>query len=370
MKIQRCRILSKFLAGHFLGSFALVFCAVSGVIGLFSVISNSQSFASHPGSVPLRIFLEFALVDIFRALDTTLPLCVLLAGVLTFWKLSRTSELTVIRGAGLSVWSFVAPAAYLCVFLGLLNMSVLNPIGAAMRRRVQRLSYKYEISRANPMLFSQSGLWLKEKSELTQSFIYAEYVRKDGAELSARNLTIFTTDLQSHFLKRIEAESAILRNKGLELSHVKMVDPRLFEERFESYSYPTSLTVDKIEENSSDPDNFSFWELPGFISFFEESGFSARKHRAYFYLLLSMPALLCAMLFVATVFSISPGRGRTHLVLKLSGGVLCGFGVFFVDQVVRAMGTSGRVPLLLSNISVPLVAMLLCSTFLLHNEDG
>jgi lipopolysaccharide export system permease protein len=369
MKIKS-GILSKFLAKHFMGSFALVFFAVSGVIGLFSILSNSQSFANRSAGVLFRIFFEFAVVDVLRALGTTLPLCVLLAGILTFWKLSRSSELTVIRGVGLSVWNFLAPALAVCVFLGLLNMMVVNPIGVALQRRAQRLSYKYEITSANPLLFSQSGLWLKEKSELTQSFIYAEYVRKDGDELSAKNLTIFVTDLRSNFLRRIEARSAILRNKGLELSGVRMVDPRLFEESFDSYSYPTSLTVDRIEENSSAPDTFSFWELPGFIRFFEESGFSARKHRSHFYALLLMPLLLCAMLFVAAVFSISPGRGRTHVLLKLSGGVLCGFVVFFVDQVVRAMGTGGRMPLFISGVGVPLIAIMLCSTILLHSEDG
>ena len=84
----------------------------------------------------------------------------------------------------------------------------------------------------------------------------------------------------------------------MELFNVKMIDPRLYVENFSQYSYPTSLTVDKIEENSSAPETFSFWELPSFISFFENAGFSARKHRAYFYTLLFMPLVLCAMLFI------------------------------------------------------------------------
>ena len=371
MRIKKFGILSKFLARHFWASFALVFSTISGVIVLFSILNNSQSFASRvSGRVPMRIFLEFAAVDVFYALGTTIPLSVLLAGIITFWKLSRSSELTVIRGVGLSVWNFLAPIIMVCTFLGILNMAILNPIGAVLQRRIQRISYKYDISRANPLLFSQSGLWLKERSEFTQSFMHAEYIRKEGDVLNARNLTIFVTDLRSNFLRRIEADSAVLKNKSLELYDVRMIDPRLFEESFASYVYPTSLTVDRIEENSSAPETFSFWELPGFISFFEASGFSARRHRSHFYMLLFMPLMLCAMLLVATVFSIAPSRGRTNLLLKLSGGVLCGFAVFFVDQVVRAIGTSGRMPLLLSSISVPLIAVMLSSTLLLHKEDG
>lgn len=370
MKMKKYNILYKFLAVHFFKSFGLVFACISGIIALFSVINHIKSFAGNEKNVPFTIVAQFALLDVFYTLNTTLPLSVLLAGILTFWKLSRTSELTVIRSIGISVWQFLTPILAMCVMVGLVNMTVVSPISSALQKRISKLSYKYELSHANPMLFSQSGLWLKEKSDFTQSFIYAGYIKKDGSVLEAKNLIIFVTDLNNNFIKRIEAKSAIIKNKRLALEKVKMVDPTLFMDEFDTYEYPTVLTVDKIEENSSEPESFSFWELPQFIEFFEKSGFSARKHRSYFYTLLFLPLTLCAMIFIAAIFSISPKRNQANLVLKLSGGVLMGFAAFFLDQVVRALGTSGRMPLLLSNISVPVITILMCITILLHQEDG
>lgn len=370
MKIKKYNILYRFLALHFLKSFGLVFFCIAGIICLFSIINNAKSFAGKSSNIPFTVTMQFALQDVFMTLNTTLPLSVLLAGVLTFWRLSRTSELTVIRSIGLSVWQFIEPVIMVCVAIGCLNMFVFSPISSALQKRVSRLSYKYEVSHSNPLLFSQQGLWLKEKSEFTQSFINAEYIKKDGAELNGKNIVIFITDLNNNFIKRIEAESAILKDKALELFNVKMIDPRLYVENFSQYSYPTSLTVDKIEENSSAPETFSFWELPGFISFFENAGFSARKHRAYFYTLLFMPLVLCAMLFISAIFSISPKRNQSNLAVKLSGGVLIGFGVFFLDQVIIAMGASGRIPLFISAISIPVIAILFCITVLLYHEDG
>jgi lipopolysaccharide export system permease protein len=258
----------------------------------------------------------------------------------------------------------------MCIAIGLLNMAVLSPIGSALQKRISKLSYKYEISNSNPMLFSQNGLWLKEKSDLTQSFIYAEYIKKEGQELNAKNLTIFVTDLKNNFLKRIEARSAILKNHKLILNNVKMIDPQLVIDEFDIYDYPTLLTIDKIEENSSEPESFSFWELPGFIRFFEKSGFSARKHLSYFYTLLFLPLTLCAMLFISSIFSISPKRNQANLVFKLTGGILIGFGAFFMDQIVRAIGTSGRIPIFIANITIPVVTIMLCITILLYQEDG
>jgi lipopolysaccharide export system permease protein len=370
MKIKNNSILFRFLSKHFLRAFLLVFVSVAGIIALSSIINNAQSFSNKGTNVPFRVIIEFAALSVFYTLNTTLPLSVLLAGILTFWRLARTSELTVIRSVGLSAWSFLFPIVAVCAALGVLNMAVLSPINAALQRRISRLSYRYELSSSNPLLFSQSGLWLKEKNEAAQSFIFAEFIRKEGDRLAAKNLTIFITDLSNNFLQRIEAESAILDNNNLSLSKARTIDPYLSEKEFETYDHPTALTVDKIEENSAEPESFSFWELPGFIRFFESSGFSARKHRAYFYTLLFMPATLVAMLFISAVFSISPRRNQMNLVLKLSAGVLAGFGMFFMDQVAHAMGTSGRMPLLLSIMGIPVIAILICSTILLYHEDG
>lgn len=370
MKIKKYNILYKFLAIHFIKSFGLVFCCIAGIIALFSIIDNLKSFANKARDIPFSVTIQYALLDISYTLTTTLPLSVLLAGILTFWKLSRTSELTVIRSIGISVWQFLVPILGACVAIGILNMTVLSPIGSALKKRVSRLNYKYEITSSNPLLFSQNGLWLKEKSNLTQSFIYSEYIKKENDILNAKNLTIFITDLKNNFLKRIEAKSATLKNHRLILNKVKIIDPKLFIDEFEVYNYPTNLTADKIEENSSEPESFSFWELPSFISFFEKSGFSARKHLSYFYTLLFLPLTLCAMLLISAIFSISPKRNQANLIFKLTGGILIGFGVFFMDQVVRAIGTSGRIPIFISNITIPTVTILLCITILLYEEDG
>ena len=370
MLIKKYNILYKFLAVHFLKSFGLVFFCIAGIIALFSTITSLKDFAAVSVKIPLSVIVQFALLDIFYTLNTILPLSVLLAGILTFWRLSRTSELTVIRSIGLSVWQFITPILGVCIAIGCLNMMVLSPINSALQQRVSKLKYKYEVSHSNPLLFSQHGLWLKEKSDFTQSFINAEYIKKEGLSLLGKNLVIYVTDLNNNFLRRIEAKSATLDNKSLNLVNVKMINPQLLTETFDSYDYPTSLTVDRIEENSSTPESFSFWELPGFINFFEEAGFSARKHRSYFYTLLFMPLTLCAMLFIASIFSISPKRNQAKLVLKLSCGVIVGFSMFFLDQIVRAMGASGRLSIFVSSISIPFIVTLCCITILLYHEDG
>lgn len=367
MQIRKYDILYRFLAIHFLRAFGLVFFCISGIIMLFSIINNTKNLSAK--LIPFSATLEFALNDVFMTLTTTLPLSVLLAGILTFWRLSRTSELTVIRSIGLSVWEFLIPIIGMCVLIGVVNMVMLNPIGAALQRHSTKVNYKYEVNNTS-LLFTHLGLWLKEKNDLTQSFINGEYIKREKGNLTGKNFRIFVTDLNNNFIKRIEAKNAILKDKNLELFDVYTITPLLYEEHFDKYDFPTSLTVNRIEDSSLAPQSFSFWELPGFISFFESAGFSARKYRAYFYQLLFMPLTLCTMLLVSVLFSISPKRNQANLVLKLSAGILIGFGVFFFDQIIRAMGTSGRFPLFVSTIFISVITILTCVTVLLYKEDG
>ncbi|MCL2439373.1 MAG: LptF/LptG family permease [Alphaproteobacteria bacterium] len=363
-------ILPRFLSTQFLRAFGLVFFSIIGIILLFSVIRSLAITGKDGAAIPFAVVMRLGIYEVLKTLTATLPLSVLLSGHLAFWRLSRTSELVIIRSIGISVWGFLMPIILVCMGIGIINFSIISPISAAYSQRMAHERFAHAITSHNPMVFSQTGLWLRERNEATQSFLYAESIRKEGDALKATGITIFITNSRGDFLRRVEGASGVLKNGELRLSDVETFDTRLELRILPEYVFDTSLSAEKIEESASEPDKFSFWELPSFISFFEESGFSAKKHRQYFYTLLFMPLTLVALLFVSALFSISPARSQKGLMLKLSGGVMLGFVVFFMDQVVRAIGTSGHIPLLPSSVIVPLITLIVCTTVLLHQEDG
>jgi lipopolysaccharide export system permease protein len=129
------------------------------------------------------------------------------------------------------------------------------------------------------------------------------------------------------------------------------------------------LTPAQIEESFASPSTISFWELPRFIANAENAGFSARRHRIYWYSLLSLPVLLSAMVFMAASFSFRLARlgGMTQLLLT---GALGGLAVFFLQDVTQAMGQSGILPPVLAAMAPSLAAILLGMTLLFHEEDG
>lgn len=146
--------------------------------------------------------------------------------------------------------------------------------------------------------------------------------------------------------------------------------PGLPSEHLDAMILPTTLTIGRIQEKFAQPESVSFWELPEFIEFFEAAGFSAHRHTLYWHTLVASPVLLAAMVLVAAVFTINPNLRSGKLLVRVLGGVIAGFALYFYSKVTYALGLSETLPLVLAAWSPAAVTLLLGVASLFHLEDG
>jgi lipopolysaccharide export system permease protein len=126
------------------------------------------------------------------------------------------------------------------------------------------------------------------------------------------------------------------------------------------------LTSRKIQDSFAAPETMSFWDLPGLIRLLEVSGFATQRHRLYFNALLARPFLLCAMVLIAATFSLRmQRRGGAALMIAAIAFLL-----FFLADIVFALGLSATIPVPLAAWTPAGIAMVMGSTLLLHLEDG
>ncbi len=71
--------------------------------------------------------------------EIALPFAVLFGTMSAFLGLSRSSELTIVRGAGLSVWQFLQPAVAVAFVFGVLAVTVYNPLASAAKAESERM---------------------------------------------------------------------------------------------------------------------------------------------------------------------------------------------------------------------------------------
>ncbi len=360
--------LSGYIGRHFLVSFVALFVIFLLLILLFDTIELLRRSVPR-AEVTFAMVLEMALLKLPHMGQQTFPFAVLFGGMAAFWRLTRNHELMVTRAAGVSAWQFLLPVLLIAFFLGVLKITVLNPLASATLARYERLEAVRLKGRVSFLALSVSGLWLRQANESGQSVVHARHVLQQGDDVELRNVTVFVYEGTDRFTERIDAEYARLEDGFWYMRNVWLHNPEQLPRFEKEYWLETDLTLSKIQDSFAPPETMSFWVLPNFIKTLEKSGFSAVRHRLYWYTLLAEPLLLCAMVLIAATFTLRHARrgGPTFII---AGGVLTGFVLYFFSDVVFALGLSDSIPVALAAWTPSGVTMLLGLAMLLHLEDG
>ena len=371
MKMRLPLTLGFYLGSRFLQTVLLTLLSLYLLILVTDLVELLRRAGARDAGVPFGMLLEMALLKSPQTSLMLLPYAVLIGMMLSLARLTRTSELIVTRAAGISVWQFLAPGMVIMMLLGVFFVTVMSPISAAMLARFERLEARLLTGQASLMSVSSTGLWLRQQEnnnpEVGEYIIHALRVSEQGEKLS--DVSVFVFDKQKNFLRRMEAEEAVLVHGEWVLQKVLVARPGQPPEVQAQRRLPTALTVSQIQDSFASPETLSFWELPAFIHTLENAGFSGLRHRLYLHKLISQPLLLLGMLLIASLFSMRLPR-RGGVLYLISTGLVTGFMLLFVSDIIYALGLSGTLPLWLAAWMPPLATSLVGTALLLHREDG
>lgn len=362
------------LRRYVLRGFLAALLAVQGVIGLVVVLFTGvenlrrlENTGAGAGDV-----LRIALLQVPEVLYETFPLVLMLASLLTFLRLARSSELVVIRASGLPALGLIAVPATAAIILGLIFVAAVNPFVAASINEGARAEGAFGAAQMSRLSVSEDGLWLRQADTGGQTVIQAARASYDGTLLTQVRLHRF--DGNGGLYARIEATTARL-DQGIWILDKATRWARTDDGRFEKtgtlarLELRTELTSEQILDSFSRPEAVGFWHLRGFTERLENAGFSARRHQLFFQSELAKPALFAAMVLIGSAFALRPARfGQTGVMILFA--LLAGFALFFLKDFAESLGASGGVPLLVAAWTPPVAAIMLALGLLLHLEDG
>ena len=366
--IRRLRLsltLTGYIARQFTAWYLGFLFGLLGVILLAATVDLLDRLANKDAS--LAVVVEMVLLKLPFLSQEVMPFTVLFAGLACFWRLTRSNELVVTRAAGISVWQALLPVLGVSLIVGSITVAVLNPIAAVLLSRFEQLEAKFIRNQASTLAVSRQGLWLRQADKGGQSVIHATRITHEPMTL--HNVIVFHFAEGDRFIGRVDAERAVLRPGYWLLSNAWKSKPGAREQFFETLEIPTELSREKILNSFAPPETISFWDLPDFIVLLEGAGFSATHHKLQFHRLLATPLLFIALVLLAASFSLRQQR-RGQVGIVILGGVLTGFLLYFVSNIVFALGLSGGIPIVLSAWAPASVTLLLGIAVLLHLEDG
>ncbi len=360
--------ISFYIARQFLQSFLLVFAVITCIIFLVDILELIRR--AYNKDVPFSILMEMVLFKFPITLQKFAPFAALVASVLTYSKLTRSNELVVTRAAGVSAWQFLIPSILTAFAIGIFLVALFNPVACSMSSRYEQIEGKYLSGRANLLAISPYGLWLRQKSGQNsdgQVIIHALRASKENMSLS--EAVFFEFKDSDTFVRRFDVKTAKLVAGAWELEDVIVSYPSKTAERLSKYSLPTDLTENQIQESFASPESISFWELPNFIKTLKESGFSAQKHRMYFYNVMVSPLFIASMVLIAALFALRlPRQGKTSMLLTAS--IVAGFVIYFFTDLISAFGISARIPVEVAALVPAIINLLIGISLMLHLEES
>jgi len=363
--------LSFYIARSFFQTFVMVFLMVAAVIILGDVVDMIRR--SYSAELPFSVIMRMVLYKFPIEIQKLFGFVILIAAMLSLVKLTRTNELIIARSSGISVWQFLRPVVVTSFLIGIFVITVYNPLACALMTKYDKLLTKHVHGRTNLMEVSPTGIWLRQhnyplvKDKPGETIIHALRAAKENLELY--EVVFFVFAQEDKFSYRIDARTALLENGYWHMHDAILTFPDKPGELHPDYLLATDLTRAEIQDSFASPESISFWALPGFISALKNAGFSAIKHRMYWFQMLVIPFLLSAMVFIAASFSLrQPRQGRIPLLISIS--VCVGFSIYFFSDLISALAMAGNIPIPLAAFAPTGVCLLLGVSFLMHTEDG
>ncbi|HEX3970597.1 MAG TPA: LPS export ABC transporter permease LptG [Stellaceae bacterium] len=361
------KTLFRYIARQFFTWCTIIFLAMVSIVFLLDYIELIRRAGTRPDAT-LLVLLEMAALKQPDMMQQVMPFAILFGTMMAFWRLTRSHELVVARAAGISAWQFLAPPLSGAFLVGVLVVTVFNPIASVMQAAYEQLDNRILRGGGDQLSLSRSGFWLRQSDDSgNHSVVHAKGFSINHSALDDVMILFLAGDTK--LARRIDASQAELKNGVWEVHDGTEWEPGKPLMPFTTMDVDTNLTLNKIQESFAAPETMSFWELPGFIRLLDASGFSSQKHRLYFNALLARPFLYAAMVLIAASFSLRMQR-RGGATLMIGAGVACGFALYFLSDVVFALGLSASIPISLAAWTPTGVTWLLGATLLLHLEDG
>lgn len=358
----------KYIFVQTLAGVAVAAGAACLAIILVDLVEQLRNVADIPGG-GTGLALIFTLMRTPSILEQALPFAVLVGAIVTFMRLSRSSEVVAMRASGISTWRILSPVAVLAALIGILTALVLGPVASRLNA-----SYENQQQALLGATSTQSGIgenkmtWRRDRGPNAHYTI--SYRTRDTQYY--RDVTLYTFSLtDAAFLARYDAKTAQRQADAWVLNDVIEsrvgTQPRISTQLKLDLSKDAQPTTDQSNERSARAT--PVWALPAAAYAAAQNGGSPQRYWLQFHRKISQPVTLLAMAMIAAVLSLSTNRvgGRAIMV---AAAIASGLVIYFVNDLSGALATSGYAPSWVAAWAPPLTALFIAMATVSFREDG
>ncbi|WP_110948645.1 LPS export ABC transporter permease LptG [Pseudomonas bohemica] len=299
-----------------------VFMAILAVLGIILGLASLFAFIDEMADISDTYTFwdagSFVFMTAPRRLYDMLPMAALIGCLIGLGALASSSELTIMRAAGVSigriVWAVMKPMLVLMI-AGLLIGEYVAPVTEAQAQAARSL-----VQGTGDAQSARHGLWHRQGDE----FIHINTVQPNGL---LYGVTRYRFDDQRHMISASFAKQA---NYKTDYWQLKDVATTVFHEgRTEVVNSPEerwniALSPQLLSTVVLPPESLSMTGLYGYAHYLADQGLANGRYWLAFYTKILQPLVTVALVLMAISFIFGPLRSVT-LGQRVFTGVLVGF---------------------------------------------
>lgn len=343
------KVLTLFLMRRFFTSFLLVMLTVCGIIFAVTFV---ERLSSNPNALAT---LTDAWVRLLEYVPMFLPLAVFMGTLVAFYNLTKSSELIIASGAGLSPFQIARPFLIGAFLIGVFAATIVNPYSVNLTTR----------NLTNHQLkLIDNAIWLRESGEDGYLTARASSINMSkNHNIVFEDITILLQDKEFKLKERISAQKATLSANSFDIENASIINEDGITQKG-SRKIDTKLTPQTVLDRYLQPDQISFWKLPAFIHKMNAIGVSTRGHLVQFWTLLFLPLTMMAMTVLGIAFSQTKQRRNYSFGVKFSLGIVTCFALYFIVNIFNALGNTGTLPPIIAIVAPQIIIITGACTFI------
>jgi len=345
-------VFTSYVGKMFFLRFLLFLLIISVIWQMLDLLNVSDEILAAEGATGFSL-LRYAALSLPSIINQFTPFAALLAIVFTLTSLSMSSEITIMRAAGMSVNKVLFPLGFVCLFISM---------GHFMFQEVfaVRSAEKLEYWRANDFarnLAPSGSMRTDIRLNYEGQFIEAKSAIRGQEETILNDVIIY--EYQGEELTHVVvAERAVYNNEGWILTarkRLSILDQSVAEAANEKWSI--SFRPDYLFSLSLNPDRTSLGELWRKINQLKLAKADTRAEMTSYLGRFSKPLATLIMPLLGAIAGFGIHRQGVMLSRAINGSVL-GFAYFVIENISLALGKLGVLPAVVGTF-FPLVLFLL-----------
>ncbi len=354
-------VLNRYIARNVLAAIFMVLVSLQGLGVIFKFFSELEHVQ---GDYSFIKALQFVLLEQPMHLYTLMPLAAMVGCLVGLGALANSSELVVMRAAGVStlrlVWMAIKPASLVLVAAMLIGEYV-APKAQNLAENIKAIALSKQ-----SRLDVNRVVWLRDGDD----FIFADVIQPGGV-IYGLNVFVFNND--DRLLKIRQAKRATFQQdhwlmENVMTTHFTYIDGEVnsAENKEEDFSrWDSALSPELTNMATSEPKHLQMQKLWRYKQYLDQQNLNSIEYELAFWEKAFYPLVMISLVLVGVAFVFGPLREVT-MGYRIFSGVMLGVVFNTIQQAVGPVSIVFGLPPLLSMMVPPLLSTLLGLVMLLR----